>query len=48
MQLIKKLIGRVPDNSHAPRTFSAKRRVQQAVTTRQIDEIAAGLIKHPF
>jgi hypothetical protein len=40
--LIKKLIGRMPDNGHAPWTLSAKRRVQQTVTTRQIDEVATG------
>jgi hypothetical protein len=48
IQLIKQLIGRVANNGHAPRTLSAKGRVQQAVTTRQIDEIAPGLIKRPF
>ena len=47
VQLFKKLVWRMPDNGHTPRTLSSKWRVQQAVTPRQINEITTSLIKRP-
>jgi hypothetical protein len=44
-QFFKKFVARRAGDGHA---FSHKRRMQQPVAPRQVDQITAGLIKCPF